>query len=52
MTSEAVPDIEDFRSKHDEAIRNAEGTYIDPSTGFVVFSELTHLKRGKCCGNR
>jgi cob(I)alamin adenosyltransferase len=49
----AVPDIEDmFHKVHEESMRQAEGTYIDPATGFTVFTELTHLKRGKCCGNK
>jgi len=26
-------------------------TYKDPATGFTVFNELSHLRRGKCCGN-
>lgn len=31
---------------------NAEGdvTYIDPATGYTVFSFFGHLKRGSCCG--
>ena len=31
---------------------NAEGdvTYIDPDTGYTVFSFYAHLKRGYCCG--
>lgn len=31
---------------------NAEGdvTYIDPKTGYTVFSFYAHLKRGDCCG--
>lgn len=31
---------------------NAEGevTYIDPSSGYTVFSFFAHLKRGSCCG--
>ncbi|KAL3776235.1 hypothetical protein HJC23_011732 [Cyclotella cryptica] len=41
-------DIEDL---HRQAILAKESTYIDPSTGFTVFTELAHLKRGKCCGN-
>lgn len=24
--------------------------YIDPSTGYKVFTAFAHLKRGKCCG--
>jgi len=47
-----VADIEDFHVCHEESMNRAEGTYIDPATGFMVFTELTHMKRGKCCGNR
>lgn len=46
---EAIDDIEDL---HRQAILDKQSTYIDPSTGFTVFTELTHLKRGKCCGNQ
>ena len=27
-------------------------TYPDPVTGYQVFTEFGHKKRGKCCGNR
>ena len=49
---EEVPDIEDFHRVHEESMSRAERTYIDPETGYTVFTELIHLKRGKCCGNR
>jgi len=26
-------------------------TYIDPTTGYTVFTELAHRQRGYCCGN-
>lgn len=45
---ESITDIEDL---HRHAIMNKQSTYIDPATGFTVFTELSHLKRGKCCGN-
>eukprot|EP00984_Skeletonema_dohrnii_P012073 scaffold4857_cov132-Skeletonema_dohrnii-CCMP3373.AAC.3 len=44
----AITDIEDL---HRHAIMNKQSTYIDPATGFTVFTELSHLKRGRCCGN-
>lgn len=47
-----VADIEDFHKIHEESMARAESTYSDPATGFTVFTELTHLKRGKCCGNK
>lgn len=36
------------------AAATAEGAqhYIDPETGFVVFTELAHLERGNCCGSK
>ena len=45
----SIPDIEEI---HRQAILDKQSTYIDPSTGFTVFTELAHLKRGKCCGNQ
>ena len=44
----AIPDIEDL---HQQALREGSKTYIDPETGFTVFTELLHLERGFCCGN-
>ena len=48
-SSSAVTDIEEL---HRHAILQKQSTYIDPPTGFTVFTELAHLKRGKCCGNK
>ena len=28
-----------------------EDYYIDPKTGFIVFTAKYHLKRGYCCGS-
>lgn len=25
--------------------------YVDPATGYVVFTQLAHLQRGECCGS-
>ena len=36
---------------HREAIARQERTYGDPKTGFVVMTELAHLRRGRCCGS-
>ena len=44
----ALQDIEDL---HEIALSKGERSYEDPETGFTVFTELFHLKRGKCCGN-
>jgi len=47
-TNNEITDIEEI---HRNAILNKQSTYIDPNTGFTAFTELAHLKRGKCCGN-
>ncbi|KAL3937521.1 MAG: hypothetical protein SGBAC_007395 [Bacillariaceae sp.] len=46
-----VDDI-DMEDLHLRALQNASTTYIDPPTGFTVFTDLIHLKRGNCCGNK
>jgi len=53
-----VPDIEDLEPKgkdfsvvHEEACAAGQMTYADPETGYFVFTELSHKKRGKCCGS-
>jgi diphthamide synthase (EF-2-diphthine--ammonia ligase) len=35
---------------HDEACAAGEKSYIDPITGYVVFTRLGLLARSKCCG--
>ena len=47
-TTTQILDIEDL---HKHAVLSKSNTYIDPATGFTVFTEYAHLKRGKCCGN-
>ena len=37
---------------HQLAVSQGLTTYHDPQTGFTVFTELAHLKRGTCCGNQ
>ncbi|MBY0470218.1 hypothetical protein K2X30_03555 [bacterium] len=34
---------------HAEACERGEETYVDPETGYVVFTRLAHLNRGHCC---
>jgi len=43
--------IQDIEDLHIQALQSQSKTYIDPETGFTVFTEYAHLKRGKCCGN-
>jgi diphthamide synthase (EF-2-diphthine--ammonia ligase)/ABC-type Fe3+-hydroxamate transport system substrate-binding protein len=46
-----IPDIEDFTAPHDAACEAGKLTYVDPETGYNVFTELAHKRRGKCCGS-
>ncbi|WP_413944289.1 DUF5522 domain-containing protein [Bdellovibrio sp. HCB-162] len=34
---------------HKKACERGEDTYIDPDTGYLVFTELFHKRRGHCC---
>ncbi|KAG5276249.1 hypothetical protein AALO_G00129720 [Alosa alosa] len=36
---------------HKKACEAEKRLYIDPSTGYKVFTAFAHLKRGKCCGS-
>ncbi|KAG8436580.1 hypothetical protein GDO86_007620 [Hymenochirus boettgeri] len=36
---------------HQTACQAGQESYIDPHTGFSVFTRLAHLRRGKCCGS-
>lgn len=49
MSSE--PLREHVEAKHREAVAAGEDFYFDPDTGFMVMTEVHHLKRGECCGN-
>ena len=34
---------------HEAAVQAGKMTYIDPQSGYQVFTELYHLNRGSCC---
>ncbi|KAL7521722.1 hypothetical protein ACHAWX_006398 [Stephanocyclus meneghinianus] len=60
LHSNRVTDVEDlirdhddrnYSKLHDDACREGKDTYIDPKTGYCVFTELAHTRRGKCCGS-
>jgi iron complex transport system substrate-binding protein len=44
-------DVPDFYTAHQQACQENKLFYDDPETGFKVFTELAHKKRGKCCGS-
>jgi len=40
-----------FAKLHEQACAEGKDVYIDPKTGYSVFTEIAHKKRGKCCGS-
>jgi hypothetical protein len=36
---------------HEQACAAGQDTYVDPETGYQVFTRLYHLRRGVCCGS-
>lgn len=38
------------RLLHDVCNGEGDATYIDPRSGYTVFSSFAHLRRGHCCG--
>jgi hypothetical protein len=47
---ENFPNYEDIMALHKQAIENNEDTYIDPATGYKVFTAKFLLERDYCCG--
>jgi hypothetical protein len=41
---------DEIKKKHKEAVKKGEDTYIDPETGYMVFTAEYLIKRGFCCG--
>ena len=42
--------VEDWWAVHEAACEEGASAYIDPETGFQVFTRLGLLERGRCCG--
>ncbi len=58
VEKQTIPDVEDivsandtFFKLHQEACEANKDFYADPKTGYNVFTEVAHRKRGKCCGS-
>ena len=43
---------EEIRVRHDAAIAAGEPAYVDPATGYQVFTAQYLLDRGHCCDSR
>ncbi|XP_029939138.1 uncharacterized protein C1orf53 homolog [Salarias fasciatus] len=41
----------DIYTIHREACEAKKQMYVDPSSGYKVFTEYAHLQRGRCCGS-
>ncbi len=39
-----------WQARHEQALREGRSEYLDPATGYKVFTEVFHLDRGSCCG--
>ncbi len=40
-----------WRDAHRRALDAGEASYVDPETGFHVFTEVGLRERGRCCGS-
>mgnify|MGYP000226698630 CR=1 FL=1 len=40
-----------WTAAHDDAVRSGRPRYVDPATGYQVFTEATLVARGRCCGS-
>jgi hypothetical protein len=40
-----------IREAHDRAVAAGEPGYLDPDTGFFVFTAVALADRGACCGS-
>lgn len=45
----ANPHYDEILRRHAEALAKAEPTYVDPATGYLVFTARFLWQRGYCC---
>lgn len=43
--------MKDWEVLHERAMAEGRDHYVDPATGFRVFTAGYHLRRGSCCGS-
>ncbi|HEY2331351.1 MAG TPA: DUF5522 domain-containing protein, partial [Acidimicrobiales bacterium] len=43
------PHRDEILARHRAAIDAGQPGYIDPASGYFVFTAATHLERGRCC---
>ncbi|KYG64597.1 hypothetical protein AZI85_04080 [Bdellovibrio bacteriovorus] len=44
-------EIKKIDELHRKACEEGKDSYIDPETGYLVFTELFHKRRGHCCNS-
>lgn len=47
---DTTADKKKVRLLHDVCNGEGDATYVDPRSGYTVFSAFAHLRRGHCCG--
>lgn len=50
-TEPAQQALRDIEEAHTAACDAGASRYVDPATGYKVFTKVSHEKRGFCCGN-
>lgn len=52
MKNSPLPQELSIEEAHLAACNRGDAVYLDPKTGYSVFTEVRLLKRAKCCGNK
>jgi hypothetical protein len=47
--NKSFQNYDEIMKRHRRAVRNKENFYIDPETGFNVFTALALFTKGNCC---
>jgi hypothetical protein len=43
--------VDEIEARHARAVAEGKDTYVDPKTGFDVFTSVHLFRRGVCCGS-
>lgn len=43
--------VDEIEARHAQAVAEGKDTYVDPETGYEVFTIAYLLRRGTCCGS-
>jgi hypothetical protein len=42
--------VDDIETRHARAVAEGKDSYVDPETGYDVFTSVYLFRRGACCG--